>query len=274
MSLPPELRARLLRDGYCVVPDVLPRETVTELRGIVGRLAVQERDAGVAWYSNGNQRVFALLNRHSKFVALAEHPRALEIVEDILGTYVLLSSITAHLVRPGNVAQALHADQDYVASPWPGPLVVNLLWVLDAFTPENGATVVLPGSQCEGESPTDVIAEKYVRVPVVASAGSVIVVDGRVWHGSGRNPVGGSDRVGLLACYCAPYLRQQENHFRSLPEPVRWELSGRMRRLLGYEAWQGLGVVGGLPPSWSGKSTRSGLVNADLAFRDVGQGTE
>lgn len=261
-----ELKADLSRDGYCILPSVLTRESARSLREQVLGLAAAENRNSTAWHSNGNQRVFALLNKGREFVSIAEHPIALDVVESLLGSYALLSSITAHVVRPGNVEQQLHADQDYVSPPWPRALVINLIWALDSFTSENGATMILPGSHRAGTPPVEVARTKYPEVRVRANPGSVVVLDGRVWHGSGRNTQEASDRVAILACYCAPFLRQQENFFRSLETPVRHALSGRMRRLLGYEVWNGLGVVGGLPPAWSTRSRRSGLDNSDGAF--------
>ena len=242
-----DVSSRMSRDGYCVIPAVLDRENVQGLRTAIMELAAAEDRQGTAWRSNGNQRIFALLNKGREFVSLAEHSAGLGMIEDLLGPYVLLSSITAHIVRPHNVPQQLHADQDYVSPPWSRPFVVNLIWVLDQFTRENGATVVLPGSHGEGGPPPSAGSGRFAEVHVQADPGSVIVLDGRVWHGSGRNTRDASDRVAILACYCAPFLRQQENYFRSLATPVRHALSGRMRRLLGYEVWEGLGVVGGLP---------------------------
>jgi ectoine hydroxylase-related dioxygenase (phytanoyl-CoA dioxygenase family) len=94
-----------------------------------------------------------------------------------------------------------------------------------------------------------------------------VLIDGRVWHGSGQNKTSSQPRAAILACYCAPFLRQQENVFRSLDPEVRRRLSARMRRLLGYDVWRGLGVVGGLPVDWTGRpGERSGPTNADGAF--------
>src|SRR5690348_11809460 len=135
-------RSELADTGYAVLTGVLAGDEVTALRDEVTRIAAAEAEAGTAWVSNGNQRVFALPNKGDRFVHLAAHPLMLGIAEEILSPHVLLSSITAHIVRPGNVPQGIHADQDYVWTPWHQPLVVNALWVLDEFTEETGGTVV------------------------------------------------------------------------------------------------------------------------------------
>lgn len=258
----------LQSDGFSVLNGVLSQGQVERLRSRVLAIAAEERSLDSAWVSNGNQRVFSLLNKDPSFIELAEHPEAMGVIESVLGPYALLSSITAHVVLPGNSPQALHADQDYISGPWSHSLVVNVLWMLDEFTPDNGATVVLPGTHRLGVSPDKRISEGWRRVLAVGKAGSIVVLDGRVWHGSGQFMSDRGCRVAILSCYCAPFIRQQENHFRSLLPSVRESLSPRMRRLLGYEVWNGLGVVGGLPPAWANRADRSGLVNSDGAFPD------
>ncbi len=252
--------------GYAVIEDVLPAEQVQQLRAEVIELARAEAEAGDAWVSNGNQRVFALLNKGDMFIDLVQHPLALVLAEDMLTENVLLSSVTAHCVQAGNVAQGVHADQDYIWGQWGAPYVLNAVWALDDFRSENGGTVVYPGTHLVGHSPDDTTSTRP-SISVECPAGSLILLDGRLWHGSGRH--GGTDgqRVAILAYYCAPFLRQQENVFRSLRPEVRNGLSDRMRTLLGYDVWSGLGVTGGLPRTWMDRpGPRSGPTNADHIF--------
>ena len=101
---------------------------------------------------------------------------------------------------------------------------------------------------------------------MLGEAGSLGFIDGRVWHGTSSNTTPNERRRGIFAYYCAPYLRQQENVFRSLDTVVRWALSPRMRKLLGYDIWYGLGTVDGIPREWLGTSQREGPVNVDGAF--------
>lgn len=249
--------------GYCVISDVLPTRAVIRLKELL-RVAVDEDvKNGESWTSNGNTKVFMLLNRGVEFMDLSCHLVALAVAEHLLGPDLLLSSITANITRPGNVAQLLHADQQYVSEPWPKPFAVNIIWMLDDFTEENGATRVVPRSHLIGVAPngTDI-----ATVPVTGRAGSIAVIDGRLWHGSGRNSTRDASRAAILSYYCAPFLRQQENVFRSLRADLRAQLAPAQRKLLGYDIWSGLGVVHGIPRDWAGRSDRSGPTNADGIF--------
>lgn len=251
--------------GYCVVADLLTEDDLTGLRSALLKAAEEDRADGTVWYSNGNQKLFMLLNRGEEFIRLVQHKRVLEIIEEILGPDMLLSSVTANITQPGNIAQLLHTDQQYVREPWPHPVTVNVLWMLDEFTEENGATRVIPRSHLIGVAPKGV---ELPTIPVTGPAGGAVLLDGRLWHGSGANTTEDRTRAAILAYYCSPFIRQQENVFRSLKPEIRRELTPELRRLLGYDVWSGLGVVNGFPRHWLGTTQRSGPTNADGIFAD------
>lgn len=257
---PTEARKDLDSFGYCLVEDGLTTAELDRLGQSLDAVAEQERDDGTAWFSNGNQRVFALTGKGPEFLSLVEHPLALEMATHLLGAERLLSSITANIALPGNQPQALHTDQQYVKEPWAWPATINVVWLLDDFTEENGGTRIVPGTHQIGVAP---FSDAVPTVSATAPAGSVLCIDGRVWHGTGRNITASCRRRAIFAYYCVPFLRQQENVFQSLPAATREGLSPTLRQLLGYDVWQGLGVVAGLPLKWMGTGRRSGPVNAD-----------
>lgn len=259
-------KADLLARGFCVIEDILDPLDVRELRDRVYALAREEVLAGESWFSNGNQRIFMLLNKGQQFVRLAEHPGALDLVGSLLGPDFLLSSITANIANPGNVPQALHADQQYVPPPWPYPLAVQVAWMIDDFTASNGATRIVDGSHARGDAAPPDYDGPFVFA--TGRAGSLLCLDGRTWHGTGIHSGTAESRAGIFAYYCAPYIRQQENVFRSLRPDVRQDLSPRMRELLGFTIWNGLGGVDGLPREWIGRSSRSGPTNRDRIFEE------
>ena len=139
----------------------------------------------------------------------------------------------------------LHNDQVFLPPPWDHPVVLNVAWMLDDFTPDNGATRVIPGShRCRDFA--DAPAEE-LGVPVCAPAGTAMVFEGRLWHQTGANTTADVHRVGLFTYYCKPYLRQQENFLRSLDPEVLEPASSTLRSLVGLEPYMSLGSVDGLP---------------------------
>ena len=71
-------------------------------------------------------------------------------------------------------------------------------------------------------------------MPVTGPAGTVMVFDGRLWHQTGANVTAGERRHGILAYYCRPFVRTQENWFLSI-DPAVLERRPELKALLGYE---------------------------------------
>ncbi len=244
----------LERDGFAVVPDVLSEETVARVRSRLVEVARFERAAGIdhdpKWEDGPrNQRVFGLLNKGAEFVELVEHPVALAMMEHLLDPSFLLSSITANITGPGGHPMNLHYDQGYVPQPWPPfPLVANIIWMLDDFTAENGATRFVPGSHREDHAgwSSDAMSRRAGEtIAVGGRAGSFVCLDGRVLHQTGANTTSDELRHGVIAYYCQPWIRQQENASLSILPEVWPTLSARVRELVGLKKYQGLGCISG-----------------------------
>ena len=241
-------RADLAEHGYCLIADALDDAEVQRLRERLVDLAEAEITDGTDYvYENGsNQRIWTLLNKGSMFIDLALHPVALEYTGVLLGQPFLLSNIDANIAGPGGPPMFLHADQSFVPPPWHQPLVSNIMWMLDDFTPENGATRVVPGSHKLQRGP-DYGPDMPESVPVCGPAGTAMVFEGRLWHQTGANTTADERRHGILAYYCRPFMRQQENWFLSLDPAVLEAATPALRSLLGYDLYLSLGMVDGMP---------------------------
>jgi ectoine hydroxylase-related dioxygenase (phytanoyl-CoA dioxygenase family) len=243
-----QAEADLGEHGYCLVEAALTPDQVGELRNRLVELAEQEiRDGTDYVYENGcNQRIWTLLNKGDCFIDLALHPRVSELMVHLLGYGYLLSNIDANIAGPGGPPMFLHADQSFVPPPWPEyPLVANAMWMLDDFTPENGATRVVPGSHKRGEGPVPT-TDDSMTVPVCGPAGTAMVFEGRLWHQTGANTTLDQRRHGILAYYCRPFMRTQESWFLSI-DPEVLERRPELRPLLGYELYLSLGMIDGMP---------------------------
>lgn len=233
--------------GYCVVADVLDADTLQQARTALDDVAAAEVAAGCAYleHDGANQRVWNLLNKGQPFLDLLVHPLARQLITGVLGKAHLLSSLTANIAGPGGLPMALHADQGYVPPPWPRPVVCNIAWMLDDFTNANGATRVVPGSHRFDRNPG---RDQVDTAPAEGPAGAIMCFEGRLWHGTGANTTAGERRRAILSYHCAPFLRQQENVFRSIAPEVEAALTPELRSLLGYDTYFGLGMVDGLDP--------------------------
>jgi ectoine hydroxylase-related dioxygenase (phytanoyl-CoA dioxygenase family) len=244
----------LARDGFAVVPDILGDREVAHLKSRLSEVALAERDAGIdhdPMWEDGprNQRVFGLLNKGREFVELVEHPVAMALMGRLLDPSFLLSSITANITGPGGHPMYLHYDQDYVPPPWPPfPLVANIIWMLDDFTEHNGATRFIPGSHLEDHTDwtyRSLQARSAETLAFGGKAGSLVCLDGRVLHQTGANTTSDQLRHGVIAYYCQPWIRQQENAPLSILPEVWPTLSDRVLELVGLKMYHGLGSVSG-----------------------------
>ena len=70
----------------------------------------------------------------------------------------------------------------------------------------------------------------------MAPAGSIVVMDGRVWHTSGANITKDEDRALLFGYYSADFLRPQVNWNALLSDETQGSLDPWMRARLGLDA--------------------------------------
>jgi ectoine hydroxylase-related dioxygenase (phytanoyl-CoA dioxygenase family) len=234
----------LLEYGICRLEGALGRDDLVELREAVQKAAADDAAGDQAYvYSNeANQRIWCLFNRGECFIGLADNPPTLAIIRTVLGDDALLSNLSANVTGPGGLAMAPHWDQDWAQRPWPHALVAHVIWMIDDFTEENGATLVAPRSHLGEHTP----GAKDL-VPATGPAGTALIVDGRTWHGTGSNNSVGDRRTGILAYYCRSYIRQQENIPLSLRADVREKLGEQRRELFGIGFHNYLNMVGGPP---------------------------
>jgi len=232
-------RASLDREGYAIIEGALSPEETREVRArLWAAMATSAADGvplrGYAFDTDAhNLRVFHLFNLDPVFVDLIQRPPALTMVGSLLGEDYLISNFSANVTTPGSGRMQIHADQGYVPPPWPAePLACNVAWLLDDFTEENGGTRYVPRSHLKGTNPT--AADEAATVPIVAPAGSMLVMDGRLWHQTGANRSKDDQRAALFGYYVKRWLRPQINWTAALwPETVA-TLSTAFLDLLGY----------------------------------------
>ena len=112
------------------------------------------------------------------------------------------------------------------------------MWLLDDFTPENGATRVVPGSHRWGRRPQDVLADPMAPHPdevlVLGRAGSIAVMNAHTWHGGTANRTA-APRLAMHAFYCRRDKPQQQYQKRLLDPGVQAGLSPELRAILALD---------------------------------------
>ena len=235
-----EVVAILERDGAVILDDVLsPAQVaalVDELRPYVEATA-PGRDS---FTGARTTRTGALVARSPKTRPLVMDPRILAVCDGVLKPNCHRYQLhLAQVIRimPGQPAQTIHRDRwawgRHMQAIEPQ---VNTIWALTAFTAENGATQVVPGSTSwpdDRKTQPEEIARAEMRL------GSVLLYTGSVFHGGGANVAadpgdGSADRWGLNITYSLGWLRQEENMYLSCPPQNARLLEPELQALLGY----------------------------------------
>jgi hypothetical protein len=240
MSLSDADRARLDEDGFLVMAGFMSPDLLARLRRRVEELfAVEGETAGAEFKPEpGCRRLANLVDKGEIFRTVIALPRLLDYVRHVLGPEVKLSSLNVRSVNPhGAGAQPLHADMAAVADER-GYWVCNTLWMLDDFTPENGALRVIPGSHRRRQLPQQTLADPHADHPrqvlITGRAGDVVVLNAHLWHaGTGNNTA--APRTALHAFYCRRDRPQQQYQKKLLRPEVQAELSADLRYLLALD---------------------------------------
>jgi ectoine hydroxylase-related dioxygenase (phytanoyl-CoA dioxygenase family) len=229
-TLSPDEAAALDRDGYVVMGGMIDPEWLERLRAAFdGRLKFTLGQ--IAAEAQASRLLYDLANVDPACDGLWSHPRVLAAVQHILRRPFRLSSLNGRDPVRGDGGQGLHADwaDRHVGDRYH---VVNSLWLLDDFTPDNGATRLVPGSHLLDSSERLALAVDAPHpreVVLQAPAGTVIVFNAHAWHGGTMNRSGDRRRV-MHAYFTAREHRPQLDHrayvrlatYRRLSEAQRW----------------------------------------------------
>jgi len=218
-----------------------------------------------------NQRLWMMANKGQCFRDMVTHSLVDELVGHILGKDFILSTHSANIAKPGGVRMGLHTDQWWMPQPIKAgenyirpseisrkadtsfvepdislgispPVVANCMWMISDFSSTNGATEVVAGSHLTGAHPNQEDQSAYPIVQPEAEAGTLMVFDGRLWHGTGAN-TGNTDRLGVLTTFCSPQFRQQENQTLGLDRDLWDSCSEKLKSRLGFKVWNAYGRI-------------------------------
>ncbi len=232
--------------GYAVIESLLNEHQIIRLRSALdpwlkGKLMGRNNFEGFK-----SERVYALLAKHNDFAMLVEHPEILAITNQLLERDYLLSANLAINVHPGETPQPFHQDNDGGPFASTGAIHgISVIWNLDEFTEDNGATEVIPGSHHFPNGLPDTESAIKILMP----AGSALVFSGSLLHRGGTNR-SSKARLAITPQYCQPWLRQLENMVLSVPPEMAALFSPRIQELLGYSVRSPgfMGYVDGLHP--------------------------
>ncbi len=237
--------ARLAADGYAVLPDLIVGDELRAVGESLDELLAVTRPVDSSFAGSRTTRVFNMLGRSRAFDGIARHPKVIALVESHLADQIQVSEMSSVSIGPGEPEQILHFDDGCYPLPRPHPpLMVSVMWAIDDFTLDNGATHLVRGSHLEVEPP--VTATDTDRL--VMTAGSAGLWDGRLVHGAGANTTD-RERRAIVVLYARAWLRQQENQYLCVDHETVATLDPDYQHLLGWSRYgPHTGIVDGRDP--------------------------
>ncbi len=185
-----------------------------------------------------SQRIFYLIAKAPGFGALAEHPGVLAMARQILGEDCLLADFAGNTIGPQTGGGAWHVDAPLGQLPEPlpeFPITLQNVWLLDDFTPENGATRVVPRSHLTRRRPDWKGGDRDDEVALVGPAGSVAIWLSATWHRSGANRTNRPRRA-VISYYARSWVRPMVDLTDAIDPATARGLSPQLRYLMGLGA--------------------------------------
>lgn len=243
----------LLRDGFTVWPGVLSASQLRRAKRALHDRWLQSKGDGF-----GKERQYGLLELDPVFAEFLEAiPQEVEqLMHGMMGPWIVgaFDIYKFHPVKwkvPPEIqtqqkAWSLHSDFPYghhpqytkfKAIPQSYPHTVQLIFMVDMFTKNNGGTIMLPGSHRTRKLPQGL--DDRLRIlnqtrTVTGVAGDLIIYIGQTWHGNDLNTADGP-RVGVIA-QCLPwYFKPMQSFMYTLPHRVEKQLSQKVKVRLGLK---------------------------------------
>lgn len=232
----------LRTQGYLLLPKVFDAGLVASVRDELdrARLAEERRFGADALAEIGQEGyVSDVPGMGPATRALLDHDIIHGALDVALGGRAKLSIAQGISLDPGKGRgrwpRRWHADLYQLRAAVPDPgfcFGLNCLVVLDEMTEINGATCVVPGSHAHIRPRSQDGAElEDIAVSATAPAGSLLLLDGGIWHAAGHNSTDRPRRI-LKLLFVLDWIRPQLDYSKIVQPDVVTDLSPRVAALL------------------------------------------
>ncbi len=232
-------RARLLSEGYAVVPGILGTAEVQRYRALARRILAPQASEE---YREKHVAIGSLLDilRDPESIDLIDHPRTLAALRHLGFDDPRYEHGIVFNKLPRTPRTFWHQDGtawNHPSAYAPDPQELILIYYLVDTTPQNGCLRVIPGSHRRRHRLHDQLRDSYTpdlrrmrdpsspafqsyedEVPLPVAAGDVVVIDARLLHAAHAN-ASDEDRTALSLWYVTDH--------RQLPECIRARFSLR-----------------------------------------------
>ena len=224
--------------GYQIIPDVLNEKAINQFKEkLINVYNKQLVDFDVEQIKEiGEQNTVRSPFLYDKdFYSIFYNSFTKQVVEDILGTYAILSLQNGIIIDEFQKHHQSFYHRDLIHQEFTSsrPLAINIYYCLTDYFKSNGGTSFIPFSHKVSKMPMTYKAE----TPEV-EAGSVILFDSMTYHKAGVNKTH-KKRFGINTMYTLPFIKQQINYPFALGQKTTDQ---KLNRLLGFESKEFLNV--------------------------------
>ena len=238
-------RRDLHKYGFCLIEDAMSERQRSFMRDRLEEQAQAERECGLADMTPHFHIMWTLVNKGDCFAKCiefdAEWVQGGALIEqlnnELLGAGHYAYSFASNIARPGSYPQNLHQDSGAIhpiQTPH-APILVNTVYIMQDVNEVNGGTLVIPTSHrlVSQVRPGEEVGPLPPAVNVEAKGGTVMLMDGRLLHGTGVNHTD-EWRYIMTNSNVKPWLRQQENWQLAIDPDVLANASDKLLARMGY----------------------------------------
>lgn len=240
-------RRDLQKYGYCLIEDGMSARQCAAMRERLEEQAIAERELGIADMSPFFHIMWTLVNKGECFAKCVEFdpewvqggPLIEQLNDELLGRGNYAYSFASNIARPGSYPQALHQDSGAIhpiQTPY-APVLVNTVYIMQDVSDLNGGTLVIPTSHriVSSVPPGGEVGALPPAVNIEARGGTVVMMDGRLLHGTGVNHTD-QWRYIMTQSNVKPWMRQQENWQLAVDADVLRNASDKLLRRMGFHS--------------------------------------
>lgn len=247
-AAPEERVTELVEKGYTVVPDALSTEQVTRFSAAVDGAFERHAERTREEPAKRRSQLYGVPAFDARLIEPLLLPTTMPLVCTVLGWNIHLHHSHMDITRPlppgEESSYRWHRDMQSATYTLPPPLPLLSVkvgyFLTDVTSLDRGSVLVLPGSN-RSDKPQraeDFAQEQPTAVPVLAPAGSALILDARTWHSVGKNHSAVSRKM-LYYAYTYRWIRPSEEvalseeQFAAL-SPVERQLLGASTSMQGF----------------------------------------
>ena len=179
--------------GYCVIRNQITDVWILKFKAILPDIFNSHHNIQLENNSDIKAKglAFHVILSHSIFIEFLNELLNTGFIKSLKDVFfkngdVILNSFSAlnNIPNQATFASKAHRDIRFYTSDI--PIMLNMLVMLDDFTEENGATLLLPNSHKYEEKPTDEYFNNNA-IKVTGESGDVLLFNSNIWHAAGLN---------------------------------------------------------------------------------------